>query len=64
MNQPEASVYWPAVLVGGAVTIGAVTALALGEWLLAGILFVGSIVAEVLVVLARRLWRARRARTP
>lgn len=44
-------------------TVGAVTAPTQGEWLWAAIIFLGSIMAELLVVLARRR-RARRDQNP
>jgi hypothetical protein len=63
MNHPQASVDRPAVLLGVVGTGGAVTAVTQGEWLWAGIILLGSIVAELLVVLARRR-RARSAQIP
>jgi hypothetical protein len=63
MSQPQASVDGPALLVGVMGTVGTVTALTQGEWLWAAIISSGSIVAELLVVLARRR-RARRAQNP
>ncbi len=63
VTHPQASVDWPVVLLGAASTAVAVTALMQGEWLWAASIFVGSIVAELLLVLARRR-RARHARTP
>jgi hypothetical protein len=49
----------PALLLTVVGTVGGVTASTQGEWLWAAVIFLGSIVAEVLVVLARRR-RARR----
>ena len=63
MTSPPASDDWPAVLLGGVGAGGAVIALIQNEWLLAAMIFLGSMVAELLVVLARRR-QARRARTP
>ncbi len=59
----QASVDWPVVLLGAVGTAVAVTALMQGEWLWAAIVFLGSIVAELVLVLARRR-RARHAQTP
>lgn len=63
MNQPPPSIDWLAVLLGSAGTVGATIAAVSGEWLWAAIIFVGSIVVELLVVLARRR-RERRPGTP
>jgi hypothetical protein len=63
MTQPRASVDWPLLLLGAMGTGGAVTALIQDEWLWGAIIFLGSIVAELLVIVARRR-RARRAQTP
>jgi hypothetical protein len=54
MTHPKASIDGPAVLLGVVGTGGAVTALVQDEWLWAAIIFVGSVVAELLLVLARR----------
>ncbi len=60
VTHPTASVDWPVVVPGAVGTAVAVTALMQGEWLWAAIVFLGSIVAELVLVLARRR-RARRA---
>ena len=62
MADPQTSVDWPAVLLGAVGTLGAVIALIQGAWLWAGVIFLGSIVAELLVVLVRRR-KLRRAQT-
>jgi uncharacterized membrane protein YjjP (DUF1212 family) len=54
MNQSQASIDWPAVLLGVVGTGGAVIAVLDGEWLWAAIIFLGSIMAGLLVVLTRR----------
>jgi uncharacterized membrane protein YjjP (DUF1212 family) len=59
-RRPPAAVDWVAVLLGVIGSVGAVIALLEGAWLWAVTFFVGSIVVELLVVLARRR-RARRA---
>lgn len=59
MSRPRERVDRPAVVLGAVGTVGAVVALTLGEWLWAAVVFVGSIVVELLLVLARRQ-RARR----
>jgi hypothetical protein len=63
MTQSRASVDWPAVLSGAVGAGGSVFALTLGEWLWAAIIFLASILAELLVVLARRR-RARGTQIP
>jgi uncharacterized membrane protein YjjP (DUF1212 family) len=63
MTHPQASVDWPVMLLGAMGTGGAVTALIQDEWLWVAIIFLGSTLAELLLVLARRR-RARHAHTP
>jgi len=63
VTYPQASVDWPVVSLGAVGTAGAVTALIQDEWLWAVVIFVVSILAELLLVLARRR-RAQRAQTP
>ncbi len=63
VTHPQASVDWPVVSLGAVGTGVAVTALIQGEWLWAAVVFLGSIVAELVLVLARRR-RARHAQTP
>ncbi|MFW3169586.1 hypothetical protein [Geodermatophilus sp. CPCC 206100] len=61
MTSPQASVDGPGVVLGVVGTGGAVTALVQDEWLWAAVIFLGSIAAELILVLARRR-RGRRAR--
>ncbi|MGY1590869.1 hypothetical protein ACI79D_02715 [Geodermatophilus sp. SYSU D00708] len=63
MNRPQAAVDWPLLLLGVVGTVGVVTALTQDAWLWGAVIFLGSVVAELLVVLARHR-RARRAQTP
>ena len=63
MPDPPTSVDWPAVSLGLIGTVGGVVELIQGAWLLAGVIFLGSIVTELLVVLLRRR-KPRRAQTP
>ena len=63
MTHSQASIDWPVVLLGAVGTGGAVTALVHDEWLWAAIIVLGSMLAELVLVLARRR-RAQRAETP
>ncbi len=63
MTHPPASVDWPVVVLGAVGTAVAVTALMQGEWPWAAIVFLGSIVAELVLILARRR-RARHVQAP
>jgi hypothetical protein len=63
MTASQTSVDWPAVSLGVVGVVGAVIALTQGAWLWAAVIFLGSIVAELLVVWARRR-KPRRPQTP
>ena len=58
MDQPQASVDWLGLALGFAGTVGALIAVFEGSWLWATVIFLASIIAELLVALVRR----RRAR--
>ena len=60
MNQPQASVDWLGLALGFVGTVGALIAVFQGSWPWAVIIFLASILAELLIALARR----RRARRP